>query len=77
MVEETVKAVRFQQLARQVFGAEHVVLNGFRRAYFHQRRTTTENGHIYEYTTSYMRADRVKLDVRFQKGSTSFMRTVD
>ena len=39
--------------------------------------TTTENGHTYEYTTSYMRADRVKLDVRFQKGSTSFMRTVD
>ena len=34
-------------------------------------------GHTYEYTTSYMRADRVKLDVRFQKGSTSFMRTVD
>ena len=46
-------------------------------AFFHQRRTTTENGHIYEYTTSYMRADRVKLDVRFQKGTTSFMRTVD
>ena len=46
-------------------------------AFFHQRRTTTENGHTYEYTTSYMRADRVKLDVRFQKGSTSFMRTVD
>ena len=39
--------------------------------------TTTENGHTYEYTTSYMRADRVKLDVRFQKGATSFMRTVD
>ena len=46
-------------------------------AFFHQRRTTTANGHTYEYTTSYMRADRVKLDVRFQKGSTSFMRTVD
>ena len=46
-------------------------------AFFHQRRTTTENGHTYEYTTSYMRADRVKLDVRFQKGATSFMRTVD
>ena len=46
-------------------------------AFFHQRRTTTENGHTYEYTTSYMRADRVKLDVRFQKSGTSFMRTVD
>ena len=46
-------------------------------AFFHQRRTTTENGHIYEYTRSYMRADRVRLDVHFQKGATSFTRTVD
>jgi len=46
-------------------------------AFFHRRRTTAENGHVYEYTTSYMRADRVKLDVRFQKGSTAFTRTVD
>ena len=53
----------------------HVVLWG--GTTFDKRRTTTENGHTYEYTTSYMRADRVKLDVRFQKGSTSFMRTVD
>ncbi len=46
-------------------------------AFFHQRRTTGENGHIYEYTTSYMRADRMKLDVKFQKGSTEFARLVD
>jgi len=46
-------------------------------AFFHQRRTTNENGRIYEYTTSYMRADRVKLDVRFQKGVTEFTRVVD
>ncbi len=46
-------------------------------AFFHQRRTTGENGRIYEYTTSYMRADRVKLNVRFQKGSTEFTRVVD
>lgn len=46
-------------------------------AFFHQRRTTGENGRVYEYTTSYMRADRVRLDVRFQKGSTSFIRSVD
>jgi GntR family transcriptional regulator len=46
-------------------------------AFYHERRTTTENGHIYEYTTSFMRADRVHLDVHFQKGSTSFARRVD
>ncbi len=46
-------------------------------AFFHQRRTTGENGHIYEYTTSYMRADRVKLNVKFQKGATEFARLVD
>ncbi len=46
-------------------------------AFYHQRRTSTENGRVYEYTTSYMRADRVHLDVRFQKGNTSFTRRVD
>ena len=46
-------------------------------AFFHQRRTTGENGRIYEYTTSYMRADRLKLNVRFQKGATEFTRAVD
>ena len=46
-------------------------------AFFHQRRTTGENGRIYEYTTSYMRADRVKLNVRFQKSGAEFTRVVD
>lgn len=46
-------------------------------AFFHRRRTTGENGRVYEYTTSLMRADRVKLDVHFQKGSTEFNRLVD
>ena len=46
-------------------------------AFFHTRCTTGENGRIYEYTTSYMRADRMKLSVDFQKGSTSFARQVD
>jgi len=46
-------------------------------AFYHQRRTTDENGRVYEYTTSYMRADRVHLGVRFQKGSTEFTRLVD
>lgn len=46
-------------------------------AFYHRRRTTGEDGRIYEYTTSYMRADRVKLDVHFQKGATAFLRSVD
>ncbi|MCF2618705.1 GntR family transcriptional regulator [Oscillibacter valericigenes] len=46
-------------------------------AFHHQRRTTMENGLIYEYTSSYMRGDRVQLDVRFQKSGTSFTRVVD
>ena len=46
-------------------------------AFYHQRRTTNEDGRIYEYTTSFMRADRLKLDVRFQKGAATFTRMVD
>ena len=46
-------------------------------AFRHHRRTTTENGSVYEYTTSFMRADRVRLEVHFQKGSTAFARMVD
>ena len=46
-------------------------------AFFHQRRTAGENGRVYEYTTSYMRADRMKLHVQFQKSGTTFERLVD
>ena len=46
-------------------------------AFCHKRLTMTENGHIYEYTTSYMRADRVQLDVHMQKSGVSFARTID
>lgn len=46
-------------------------------AFFHRRCTTGENGHVYEYTMSHMRADRMKLSVHFQKGSTEFARIVD
>ena len=46
-------------------------------AFFHRRRTTGENGRVYEYTLSHMRADRLKLSVHFQKGSTEFTRLVD
>ena len=46
-------------------------------AFFHQRRTRTEDGRIYEYTRSYIRADRVKLDVHMQKNGMRFVRTID
>ena len=46
-------------------------------AFYHQRRTKTEDGRIYEYTLSYMRADRVRLDVHMQKSGMSFVRTIN
>lgn len=46
-------------------------------AFFHERRTTGENGRIYEYTTSYMLAERMKLSVKFEKNVTEFTRLVD
>ena len=46
-------------------------------AFYHQRRTKTEDGRIYEYTLSYIRADRVRLDVHMQKGGMTFVRTID
>lgn len=46
-------------------------------AFYHQRRTKTEDGRIYEYTCSYIRGDRVRLDVHMQKGSMTFVRTID
>ena len=46
-------------------------------AFYHQRRTRTEDGRIYEYTRSYIRGDRVRLDVHMQKSGMSFTRTID
>ena len=45
-------------------------------AFYHQRLTRTEDGRIYEYTCSYLRSDRVSLDVRMQKNSMTFTRSV-
>ena len=45
--------------------------------FYHQRRTKTEDGRIYEYTCSYIRSDRVRLDVHMQKGAMTFARTID
>lgn len=70
--EDTYEAVT---LSRQEAALLHCVEGA--SAFYHQRRTSTENGQIYEYTNSYMRADRVKLDVHFEKGATSFARVVD
>lgn len=46
-------------------------------AFYHQRRTKTADGRIYEYTRSYIRGDRVQLDVHMQKGGMTFVRTID
>lgn len=46
-------------------------------AFYHQRRTRTEDGRVYEYTRSYIRGDRVHLDVRMQKSGINFARTID
>lgn len=46
-------------------------------AFYHQRLTETEDGRIYEYTRSYIRADRVKLSVRMQKSGMAFTRVIE
>ena len=46
-------------------------------AFFHQRLTRTEDGRVYEYTRSYIRGDRVRLDVQMQKSGMTFTRRID
>ena len=46
-------------------------------AFYHQRLTRTEDGRIYEYTKSFIRGDRVRLDVHMQKSGMNFVRTID
>jgi GntR family transcriptional regulator len=46
-------------------------------AFFVQRRTKTEAGAIFEFTQSFIRADRAKLDVFLHKDGISFARSVD
>ena len=70
--EETYEAV--------VLDAPRASLLGTREgacAFYHQRRTRTEDGRIYEYTCSYIRSDRVKLDVHMQKSGVTFARSID
>lgn len=46
-------------------------------AFYHQRRTATEDGRIYEYTRSYIRSDRVRLEVHMHKSGITFTRAID
>lgn len=45
--------------------------------FFHQRKTKSENGDVFEFTQSLIRGDRAKLEVVLQKDGISFSRTVD
>jgi GntR family transcriptional regulator len=44
--------------------------------FYHQRSTTSEDGRIYEYTRSYIRGDKVRLDVHMQKSGIAFKRSI-
>ena len=63
-----------------ILGRKEAELLGCRAgscAFVAQRRTKTEGGATFEYTQSYIRADRVKLDVYLHKDGVSFARSVD
>lgn len=45
--------------------------------FFHQRRTKTENGEVFEFTQSLIRGDRARLDVVLKKDGVSFSRSID
>ena len=44
---------------------------------FHQRRTRSEKGELFEFTQTIMRGDRVHLDVVLHRNGISFSRSVD
>lgn len=70
--EDTYEAVTLQGENARLLGVEEGSC-----AFFHQRRTRTEDGRIYEYTRSYIRGDRVLLDVQMQKSGITFTRSID
>ena len=45
--------------------------------FFMQRQTRTENGECYEFTQSYMRGDRVSLEIMLHRDGVTFSRSVD
>ena len=70
--EETYEAVVLEEEQARLLGVQPG-----RAAFYHCRRTRTDDGRIYEYTCSYIRSDRVKLDVRMQKSGVAFSRAID
>ena len=70
--EDSYEAVTLQGENAKLLGVEEGSC-----AFFHQRRTRTEDGRIYEYTRSYIRGDRVLLDVQMQKSGITFTRSID
>ena len=69
--EDTYEAVVLDEVRANLLGVPQGSC-----AFYHQRRTRTEDGRIYEYTCSYIRGDRVTLDVHMQKNNMTFNRTV-
>ena len=69
--EETYEAVVLDAPRARLLGVEPG-----QAAFYHCRRTRTDDGRIYEYTCSYIRSDRVKLDVRMQKSGVAFTRAI-
>ena len=44
--------------------------------FFHQRKTKTESGEVFEFTQTLIRGDRTRLEVVLQKNGVSFTRTL-
>ena len=70
--EESYEAVTLDSHSAELLGVETDSC-----AFYHQRRTRTEDGRVYEYTRSYIRGDRVRLDVHMQKSGIHFTRSID
>lgn len=45
--------------------------------FFHQRKTKSESGEVFEFTQTLIRGDRTKLEVMLKKDGVSFSRSVD
>lgn len=70
--EESYEAVTLDSDSAKLLGVEPGSC-----AFYHQRRTRTEDGRVYEYTRSFIRGDRVRLDVHMQKSGIHFNRSID
>ena len=70
--EESYEAVTLDSHSAELLGVEPDSC-----AFYHQRRTRMEDGRVYEYTRSFIRGDRVRLDVHMQKSGIHFTRSID